>query len=376
MKQRHRFLLSLLAAAVLVTGCARQNVLEDLGLILVVGYDVDRKGMLKLTVAMPEVSEEAKEKVQIITSKGDLSKEARSNISMATDRQVVSGQLRTAIFSETLARKGLWRVLDTLQRDVNITASLILCISDGKAQDLLTESYHDRPRIGKYIFELLRKEAKNFTVPHTTLHEYIRQYHSEGSDPIVPYVKKEGGNLTVAGTALFRDDKFVGSLSPEETKMLLLLRGSGEGGDIKQALHTDEGKGDGHDDDAVEQIMLTFVRAKHKYKVSEKDGAPLVEFDVSVAGQVIEYTGSKPLSDPKQLKKVEQALEKGLTVRMKDLLDQLQNRYKCDPLGIGDHIRANGLYPEWNEKIWRESYGNAKIKVNFKLNIIRTGIIK
>ncbi|ARU60557.1 hypothetical protein CBW65_05300 [Tumebacillus avium] len=374
MKQRHRFLLSLLAAAVLVTGCAQQNVLEDLGLILVVGYDVDKKGMLKLTVAMPEVSEEAKEKVQIITSKGDLSKEARSNISMATDRQVVSGQLRTAVFSETLARQGLWRVLDTLQRDVNITASLILCISDGKAQEILTASYNDRPRIGKFIFELLRKEAKNFTVPRTTLHEYIRQYHSDGSDPVIPYVKMHGGNLAVAGTALFRNDVFVGSLSPEETKMLLLLRGSGEGGDIKQALPNGNRKGEG--DDAAEQIMLTFVRAKHKYKVAMKDGVPHVTFDVDVAGQVIEYTGSKPLSDTKQLQKVEHELEKGLTVRMEDLLNQLQNKYKCDPIGIGDHIRANGLYPAWSEKVWRDAYADAKIKVNFKLNIIRTGIIK
>ncbi|TCP57708.1 spore germination protein [Tumebacillus sp. BK434] len=370
MKRSRQLLLALLAAAVLVTGCARQNVLEDLGLILVVGYDVDKSGMLKMTVAMPEVSEEATEKVQIITSKGDLSKEARSNISMSTDRQVVSGQLRTAIFSETLARQGVLRVLDTLQRDVNITSSLILCISDGTTQELINGSYRDRPQIGKYIFELLRKEAKNYTVPRTTLHDFIRQYHSYGADPIVPYVKKLGGNVSAAGTALFRDDKFVGSLSPEETKMLLLLRGSGEGGDIKQALRT------GKNNKVTEQIMLTFVRADHRYKVSMKDGNPVVVFEVEVAGQVVEYTGPKPLSEPAQLKKVERAIERGLTVRMKNLLDDLQNKYHSDPIGIGEHIRANALYPKWSRKIWRESYSKADVRVNFKLNIIRTGIIK
>lgn len=365
-----RCLLLLLALSVAVTGCARRNVLEDLGLALAVGYDLTDDGKMLVTVSMPEVSEEADERVQVIASKGDLSKEARSNLGLSTDRKVVSGQLRTAIYSEKLARQGIWKALDTLLRDVNVTSALILCVSDDKANEILDTKYPDRPRVGRYIFDLLRKEQDNYTVPKTTIHDFARRYYDEGQDPVAPYIQMEGGHIQAAGTALFRDDKFVGSLSPEETKMLLLLHGEGEGGDIKQALREKKGKS------KPDQILTTFVRTSFNYEVSRKKGRSHVTFNVKVSGQVVEYTGDADMTDAKQKAKLEKQIAEGLRTRMKDLIDQLQHKYKADPLGIGDHIRTQHYYKEWNKKIWRKEYENAKITVNFDFRITRPGVLK
>jgi spore germination protein len=296
--RRSRLFLFGLTCALFVSGCAHQYVLEDLGLVLVAGYDLADDGKLLVTMTMPQVALESEEKIQTITGKGDVSKEARENISLTTDRQVVSGQLRTVIFSEKLARQGVWRTLDTLLRDVNITNSVILTISDGEARELLTQKFPYRPSSGRYTYELLRKEAKNFTIPNTTFHDFQRDYHDDGRDAVAPYLQRRGTTMVAAGTALFREDKFVGSLSPEETKMLLLLQDRGEGGDIKQtiagAVHS---KGSQPD-----QIVLTFVRAKNKYELEQKNGKPVINYVIDVQGQVIEYTGLEPLTDEKVMK--------------------------------------------------------------------------
>lgn len=360
----------LLVTSLLFTGCARKNILEDLGLITSAAYDLAEDNKLKVTVTMPETSQEATKKVQVITAKGDLFKEATSNISLATDRQVVSGQMRTAIFSEKLARIGLWRAVDTLLRDVNITSSLILCISDGDAREVLATKYPDHQRVGKYVYELLHKEAKMFSIPKTTLHDFSREYNSSGADPVIPYIRLTGEHLLAAGTALFRDDRFVGSLSPEETKMFLMLKGSGKGADLKQTLHNLGGN------EGEAQVLLTYVLSEQSHKASIQGGKPQIVFDIKLFGQVIEYTGTQSISKKDVLDKIEQEVEKGLKERMEDLIQQLQRKYKCDPIGIGDHLRATGLYKRWDHDIWREAYAQTKVKVNLKLDIIRTGIVK
>ena len=370
MKRSLRLLCVVLALTLFVNGCARRFILEDLGLVLASAYDVADDGKLLLTVNMPQVSADAQEKTITVTSKGDIGKEARENISLSTDRQLVSGQLRTTIFSESLARQGIWFALDTMMRDVTITKSLILAVSDGTARDLLAHKSPVRPSSGRYIYELLRKEGRNFTIPDTTVNDFARTYLDEGSDPVIPYVRLKGDMVQAAGTALFRDDRFVGSLSTEETKLMLLLRGRGEGGDIKQRLRT-EGR-----NDRPAQIMLTFVRTKNKRHVDVKNGKAHVTFDVRVDGQVIEYTGEQPLTDEKTKSEIEHRIESGLQERMRDLVDQLQNKYKCDPLGIGNHIKANGAFHPWNKEVWRRVYDEAQIDVNFKLSILRHGSTK
>ncbi|MGZ4032189.1 MAG: Ger(x)C family spore germination protein [Tumebacillaceae bacterium] len=368
---RARSLLLLLVISVAVAGCARQNILENLGLAISAGYDLAKDGKMIVTISMPEVSEEAKEKTQTLTAKGDLTRESGQNLSQSTDHQVVNGQLRSIIFSEALARKGLWRSLDTILRDVNITSNLIICISDGKARDVLMNKSPSRPSSGRYLFELLRKEARNYTIPRTTVHDFERNYYDIGSDPLAPYIRLHEGNIIAAGTALFKDDKYVGFLSPEDTKLLLLLQGTGEGGDIKQTLNTFSGGADKPD-----QVMLTFVRTKHKLKTSVVKGKAVMRYSVKVSGQVIEYTGDEDLTDDKVMHKVESRIEKGLTTRMQNLVERLQHEYKCDPLAAGDHIRALGAFKPWDQKMWRKQYENADIKISFKLRIIRTGITK
>lgn len=366
-----RALLLLLTTSIMATGCARQNILENLGLAIAAGYDIAKDGKMIVTVSMPEVSEEAKEKMQTITAKGDLTRESALNLSQATDHQLVNGQLRSIIFSEALARKGVWRALDTLLRDVNVTSNLVICISDGKARDVLMNKSPSRPSSGRYLFELLRKEARNYTIPRTTIHDFERNYYDSGSDPYAPYIRLHAGNIIAAGTALFKEDKYVGFLSPEDTKLFLLLRGTGEGGDIKQTLHTYTGGKDKPD-----QVMLTFVRTKHKLKTTIVKGKPVLRYEVKVSGQVIEYTGEEDLTDDKVTRKVEQQIEKGLKTRMKTLVDRLQHQYHTDPLGVGDHIRALGVYKPWDQKVWRKQYERADIQVSFNLHIIRTGITK
>ncbi|WP_016740817.1 MULTISPECIES: Ger(x)C family spore germination C-terminal domain-containing protein [Bacillales] len=71
---------------------------------------------------MPSINPEAKEKIQVFSATGETSKGIRDRINLQSDKRILGGQIRVALYSEKMAKRGLGSIVDTLYRDSSISS--------------------------------------------------------------------------------------------------------------------------------------------------------------------------------------------------------------------------------------------------------------
>ncbi|WP_163103554.1 hypothetical protein [Peribacillus alkalitolerans] len=103
----------ILATTLILSGCAEQKVLEDIGLITTVGYDPVGKKIMSTMVVM-QINPEAPQKIDVISSDALTSKGGRIEGNLKASKALQSGQLRVALYNEKLAKRGIRPYVDTL----------------------------------------------------------------------------------------------------------------------------------------------------------------------------------------------------------------------------------------------------------------------
>ncbi|MCT8137963.1 hypothetical protein H1D32_09465 [Anaerobacillus sp. CMMVII] len=192
----HKLLLAIIAFCILLTGCAQQRIVEDLGFINSVSFDLnksedaEKEGVLVVTISMPQVAAAVESDRVVLTTTANTSKEGRSQLARQTELVLVSGQLRSVLFSDDLAERGFLDTIDTLKRDHTIGLNVKVIVVNGSGKELLMSEFPAHPRVGRYIYEMIEKEALTHVTVETSLYHFVRDYHDDGIDPMVPIIKK------------------------------------------------------------------------------------------------------------------------------------------------------------------------------------------
>ncbi len=356
------------------SGCAEPQIVEDLGFIHSVGYDLNEaedaveEGVLVMTVAIPQITPTAEVDREVLTTIAHTSKQARAKMARKTDRILVSGQLRTALFGMNLAEKGFFDTIDTLKRDYTIGLNLKIIVVNGNSKELLLEDYPEHPRTSRYIFELIDKEAKTHVAVDTSLHKFMRDYYDDGIDPMVPVVKVGINEIIVDGIGLFDGDRMVMKVDPTDARTLTMMHGDYVGGDITKEIKLEE-------EEKRSYLYLTFstIESKRKVKVKSPDK---IDIHLDVKGSIDEYTGHLELSEDEVQKEIEKKLEQHIESVGESLIQEMQQN-NTDSLGIGKFVRNSSKYKEWQEMNWKEEiYPLAKINVNANVKLKGFGGVK
>jgi spore germination protein len=103
----------LLVLTILLTGCSDKELkvpLEDIGMVSTLSFDYIDEEMMKLTVAIPQFSPEAKENTQLFSVTTDMISKGIVEIEMQSDKKIVLNQLRVVLFNEEFAKHGrIWK---------------------------------------------------------------------------------------------------------------------------------------------------------------------------------------------------------------------------------------------------------------------------
>ncbi|WP_157722127.1 Ger(x)C family spore germination protein [Tumebacillus avium] len=362
----------LVACSLFATGCqsqSSQRILEKLGVISAVGYDLRDDGNLLGTYVIPNFTETGGEKIDVLSAMGHTSKELRFRMSRQSERKLVSGQIRAVLYGEDLAKKGLLSISDTLFRDAEIGSQIHLAVVQGEAQSVFHKRYPDKPSIDLYLYRMMRKEMDENTIPKSNLHIFIHDVNGVGVDPVLPYLRLGKEDVIVDGVAVFHEDKMVGRLSAEEARLLSYLEGKKSLGELDVQLPEVSTSGE------QAHAVLMYMHIDRKVDVNKKDGVPSIHYDLNIRGAITEYSGSQDLEQMPVVKKLEQSLQKKLQQRMDKVIDKLQNEYHSDPMGLGEMYRSKGFAPELDQKTWNELYAKAKVDVKIKVSILQTGMI-
>lgn len=167
-------------------------------------------------------------------------------------------------------------------------------------------------------------------------------------DPVAPILKDIGDHIAVDGIGLFRDDRYITKIPPDNTIFFAFLYGKFKQGEISIDLKEDR-------DSGKESVMLSSLISSRKVKISRgRDDQWTVTYKINIKGSILEYTGSLDLSDDADRHKLENIISEHISDKCEEVVALMQ-RNKVDSLGIGIHVRNHMTYKEWKKLQWNDA---------------------
>lgn len=374
MKKRKLFYLSLVSIFIL-TACWDQRLLKDHSLILAIGYDLSDGDKIRKIVSFPREIDSSTEESQgrgeseIVMTKGDTVKDAERKIDQIIPTKFDRSKAKVVILGTELAKSGIFHPLDSLYRDLRGPLNAKVVITESTAKKTLKVKERYGQMVSDYLTDLLKSVEISGIIYEHNIQSICPILLSEGEDIILPYMtlRNEGQEAFVEGLALFSGDQMTGKLSTEESIMLIILLGN----------HSPRAKINFQISDNEEKFYDNFVdftvkKMKRKLKVEMNDKNIVASIDVNLRIEVDEFPKDH-LAKREQAEKLEGEITKQFQELASKTIQKIQEANN-DSLAIGQKVKAY-YYEEWKNLNWKDVYPNINIQPNFKVEIIRHGII-
>ncbi|MGG0176368.1 Ger(x)C family spore germination protein [Gottfriedia acidiceleris] len=352
----------IICIAFILNGCAlvpSTNV-NELNLIEAAGFDLPNPHQYKGTVVFPVFRPSGQIEFNVSSADGETIKKVRERLDSQMRYRLISGQLRVVTFSMDFAKRGIFPIIDTFNRDPAVGSVIQVAIVDGETSDLLSLKQYERENIALYLYDLLLHNSETGPFPYTDFATFVYQYFEVGQDPFLPVLKIVNDKMKITGIALFKYDKLV-TIIP--WKYVFIFKSMKE--NYKQGLHQFNIDG--------EYVAIDNLVSRSKFDVKIKKGKPEFTVQLNMNARIQEYTGDKPILFPKHIKEIKKAIERDIEKNARDLISLLQKN-NVDPIGFGSKLEAHQR--DFDVKKWRKQYSSAKINVKVKLDIIHTGIVE
>ncbi|ACJ34278.1 Spore germination protein GerAC [Anoxybacillus flavithermus WK1] len=366
----------MIVCILLLSGCVSPRVLERQGIITAAGFD--KKGKLyEGGSVMLSFQTSGSSMSEVIEATNKTSKGFRQDLEAQTSHDLGSGQIRIIVYGKELAEKdGIFTLTDTLQRDANIGSLIYLAIGEPNAKQIIKSKKHeDTPDIGTYLYRLIEKNLKSESLLAATLHEFIHSYYDVGKDPVLPCLSLRDDKPIIEKVALFRGDKFVGTVRLDESFYIKMLASEYNTGlknmtvsreAVEPLLLNKKGK--------KVNIVINEIRTKRKIKLISQKPAPHFRITVKMQTEILEMSEKiKPIMQA-NIHVLERAIEKQMKKEIEQLLAKLK-AYKTDPIGFGQIYDHSVRKLQLTDKKWLTLYQDARFDVDVHVSILRTGTI-
>ncbi|KRF44109.1 Ger(x)C family spore germination protein [Paenibacillus sp. Soil787] len=364
----------LLSTVVLFSGCVKPYILENLALGIIVGFDSLEKERILTTTVLHKIDPSAREKTQVVASTAYTGKGTRISSNRELSKYLVGGQVRVVMYGKKLASKGIIDLADTLSRDPTLGDMIYLCVSDDEASHILTHRYREISNIGMYLFENLRQNSEREELPSPTLQDFLRDYYSEGKDPVVPLLKRKGNEIYIKGLALFHDDLMVHEASPRQGFLLKVMLNQKRMGFFELIADAEPlAKYMKHPDKEV-KIVFTTVKSSSKIKLLDSK-VPEFMLSVSLHGDLQEISAPYSFDKPGSVPALEKGIEKKLKKEIETFIASLQSN-ESDAVGFGEVYRSHIRDSKLTKAKWHPMFREAKINVRVNFTLRHTGAIE
>ncbi len=378
---RCRMKLGTIALSVLIifsslslTGCWDREYLKDLHLAYGVALDIANDGRIQETVELiipPEIEQKGTTS-EIHTSYGLNLRSASNQM-----RNRVRGNIRFLkngfqLIGKSAAEQGLYSNLDVNFRDPsNPTSNVRVIIAEGKASDMLEQKTVGELKVGEFITQKIESLEDMSVFPKETLDTVFRYLKDPGQDFALPYIAVEADEIITRGLALFNDQYYCGMLNPDQSTLLVLLKGQ-KGKNARFTKKIDLGYPDNRQEYITINVGLKKVKRKFKVSVSA-DKSIEVHLELKLQAIVEEFPGELSLKE-KDFQKVNQALSEILTKEAEWVVEEVQ-KANCDIFGVGRKLIAYH-HNVWKDKNWSKDYRKVHFHPKVDVKIIDTGIIE
>lgn len=361
----------------LTTSCWNYVGLNEL--TVVAGTAIDKKGdtyILTFEIYdLQNTSDTEPIKSKLIESTGKTIFEAVRNAKKKVSNKLYFSNSKVLIVSKQIASEdGLNTVINWFQRDSELRETLLVAISEEEKASTILESEISTSPIRSSEIELLLSKDQNVTLSTETKYLY-QAYNSIKLDavyltlPLIHLTNNYNSKIVeLNGISLFKKDKLVGTLNPEETKYYLLATGKAKGGII--TITTDiNGK------DELISLEVRSNSSSISTEINDSNFKANIEIELEVTIGEVEDQESRFTAD--EIQKLEKLSGKIIKSRINDVINIIQENYGADIFGLGEYLYRN-QNKQWEKykDNWDSIFENIKFDININTKITSTGFLK
>jgi spore germination protein KC len=348
-------------SALLLTGCWDRTEINDVAIVVGKAVDLDDDGNFRIGVQVPIVSLIGgpsggggggnEKKYMIETETGETVREAIGKMQDRLPRQLRFSHRRIIVLGEEYARKGIRNLFDEVARVPDNRLTTHIVVTEGKALDMLSE----KPKLERFSSEVIRELSKSRLVATLNLKDIAQMMVAEGADPIVLYMtnkkqrKDASSGISIAGYAVFRDDKMVDKIMGDSMFGISFLRNSYK--NMSLTVRKDGAK------------SLTFMVDKGTTKLvpTIKDGQLHVKATIIIFANTLENQAIEDSSKIRVIETQEQALEDEIKRICSDVLEVMKKQ-RTDILSLGQNLYRRdpktwkSIHNDWDHYLSNMTY--------------------
>lgn len=373
--KRIKFLILLLP---LLSGCYNYRELNELGITTAVSIDYkDNNFYVIAEVINPIKQQDASSSnnspfVNYNSSSSSL-QDAFRKVVLESPRQLYAAQLEIIVLSEEVVNNHLEEVLEYFARDpeARTEIKIIVAKTEDSTKAITLQTLLTSLSSSNIINSLdLQSKVLGMSYP-VTLNELLNMYIDPYLEVVLPSMTLYGNyeigdekeNITTSspkaivkidGSTITKDNKILGYLDLEESKILNLINGKLKETIIKMNYY------DGY-------IIFEPNRIKVSRELDIKNN--IIKINISGYSKTKEIQSNINLKDPKEVKKLNKSLNMELEKKITDTFNSIREKYGTDVFGFQElYYRTNYKYFKENCTNWYEDI-YPKIKLEVKANV-------
>lgn len=373
--KRIKFLILLLP---LLSGCYNYRELNELGITTAVSIDYkDNNFYVIAEVINPIKQQDASSSnnspfVNYNSSSSSL-QDAFRKVVLESPRQLYAAQLEIIVLSEEVVNNHLEEVLEYFARDPESRTEIkiIVAKTEDSTKAITLQTLLTSLSSSNIINSLdLQSKVLGMAYP-VTLNELLNMYIDPYLEVVLPSMTLYGNyeigdekeNITTSspkaivkidGSTITKDNKILGYLDLEESKILNLINGKLKETIIKMNYY------DGY-------IIFEPNRIKVSRELDIKNN--IIKINISGYSKTKEIQSNINVKDPKEVEKLNKALNMELEKKITDTFNSIREKYGTDVFGFQElYYRTNYKYFKENCTNWYENI-YPKIKLEVKANV-------
>ena len=373
--KRIKFLILLLP---LLSGCYNYRELNELGITTAVSIDYkDNNFYVIAEVINPIKQQDASSSnnspfVNYNSSSSSL-QDAFRKVVLESPRQLYAAQLEIIVLSEEVVNNHLEEVLEYFARDpeARTEIKIIVAKTEDSTKAITLQTLLTSLSSSNIINSLdLQSKVLGMSYP-VTLNELLNMYIDPYLEVVLPSMTLYGNyeigdekeNITTSspkaivkidGSTITKDNKILGYLDLEESKILNLINGKLKETIIKMNYY------DGY-------IIFEPNRIKVSRELDIKNN--IIKINISGYSKTKEIQSNINVKDPKEVEKLNKDLNMELEKKITDTFNSIREKYGTDVFGFQElYYRTNYKYFKENCTNWYEDI-YPKIKLEVKANV-------
>ena len=360
-----------------LTGCWSYHGLNDMTIVTGAGIDLDpstKEYFLTAEVVDSTASTKEGTKTKIVESRGKTVMDAVRNAKKRLISKLYWGNNEVLVIGSELAKNGnLGNVIDWFLSDAECRETVGIVVSQEKtAKDILSIDGLDDSVVAFEIKKILEEDQDDVgTVESIPLFRVFSIMESPGRSVVLPAfhntINDDKKVVEANGEAVFKDDKMIGYLSPEESKYYLFAVDGIHGGILTLSSTKKE----------VSDVSLEISNntTKSSYSYSEEKLKVTIRTNTDV--YLDEIKAHSDLLDESKIKEIEKKAQAMVEERTQSVIQKVQTEYNSDIFGFGNMVyKKDPKLWKKMEPQWDKLFPTIQVEVQSKVNIVNTAFLK